>query len=263
MTNPPARERAPLSARSLVLSVLLGTEPPVLPVRAMAALGELFGISGGTIRTALSRMVAAGELSAENGHYRLLGRHLERQASQEVGRHPPIRSWDGTWHFAFVRAEGRDLARRRDFRTMMTNHRFGEMRPEVWLRPANLAAPGDPGDDVLWTRGPLRTHAEGAHDVERGLAAELWELEVWQAEAAILIGELADALAELHADDADELIPPDFLLSAAVLRHLRADPLLPVELQPDGWTGDDLRAAYDRFDEAFKQRLRSFLVRAS
>ncbi|MDY7102427.1 MAG: PaaX family transcriptional regulator C-terminal domain-containing protein [Actinomycetota bacterium] len=249
--------RPPLSARSLALSTLLGTEPPVLPVRALAALGELFGISSGTMRTALSRMVSAGELSADNGAYRLLGRHLERQASQEVGRHPTIRSWEGAWHVAFVRAEGRDLARRRDFRTTMTNHRFGELRPEVWLRPANLPAPAEPGDDVLMTTGPLRTGDE------RGLAAELWDLDGWQAEALALIAELADAGDELARSDDDALIPPDFLLSAAVLRHLRADPLLPVELQPERWPGDDLRVAYERFDERFKARLRSFLQRAS
>jgi hypothetical protein len=72
----------PLDARSLALSVLLGSHPPVLPARALVALAELFGIAGGTMRTALSRMVAAGELEAADGRYRLAGRLLERQRAQ-------------------------------------------------------------------------------------------------------------------------------------------------------------------------------------
>jgi phenylacetic acid degradation operon negative regulatory protein len=60
-------ELQPLDARSVALSVLLGSHPPALPARALVALAELFGIAGGTMRTALSRMVAARELSASHG----------------------------------------------------------------------------------------------------------------------------------------------------------------------------------------------------
>ena len=35
----------PLTARSLMLSTLLGTHPPSLPVRALVAVGELFGFA--------------------------------------------------------------------------------------------------------------------------------------------------------------------------------------------------------------------------
>ena len=79
----------PLDARSLALSVLLGSHPPVLPARALVALAELFGVAGGTMRTALSRMVAAGELEAADGRYRLAGRLLERQRAQDIGRSQP------------------------------------------------------------------------------------------------------------------------------------------------------------------------------
>ena len=65
-----------------------GCEPPVLPVRSLVAVGELFGIAPGTMRTALSRMVAAGELSVDDDGYRLVGRLLERKAAQDIGRRP-------------------------------------------------------------------------------------------------------------------------------------------------------------------------------
>ena len=41
------------------------------------------------------------------------------------------------------------------------------------------------------------------------------------------------------------------MLSAAVLRHLQSDPLLPPDLLPDGWPGPDLRRAHDDWRTAF------------
>jgi phenylacetic acid degradation operon negative regulatory protein len=242
----------PLSARSIALSTLIGSEPPVLPVAALVALGELFGIAPGTMRTALSRMVAAGELEAEDGRYRLVGRLLRRRAAQEAGRRPPSRAWDGRWHWVIVQGEGRSVARRREFRAVMVDSRFGELRPEVWLRPANLAPPHDAGDDVLVATGHLQA---GDPDV---LARRLWDLDTWSTTARSLIAELEAAPGRLRAGS-DEEIPANFVLSAAVLRHLRRDPLLPPELLPPGWPGAELRAHHEGFDDVFVDRLRRFL----
>ena len=41
-----------------------------------------------------------------------------------------------------------------------------------------------------------------------------------------------------------------------MLRHLLADPLLPSELLPADWPAARLRAEYDRYDRAFKERWR-------
>src|SRR5579862_9666620 len=78
----------PLTARSVVASTLLGVEPPRLPTRLLVRSGELFGISQGTTRVALSRMVAAGELVVEGNAHELAGRLLERQARQQASRVP-------------------------------------------------------------------------------------------------------------------------------------------------------------------------------
>ena len=93
---------APLDARSVALSVLLGSHPPVLPARALVALAELFGIAGGTMRTALSRMVAAGDLESTDGRYRLASRLLDRQQAQDIGRRHPVQRWDGGWHLSLI-----------------------------------------------------------------------------------------------------------------------------------------------------------------
>ena len=50
-----------LNARSVILSTLLGTDPPEMPVSALVAVTDLFGLGEGTVRTSLSRMVAPGD----------------------------------------------------------------------------------------------------------------------------------------------------------------------------------------------------------
>jgi len=47
-------------------------------------------------------------------------------------------------------------------------------------------------------------------------------------------------------------------VSAAVLRHFQADPLLPTELLPANWPGAELRADYERYDATFKDAWRTW-----
>jgi phenylacetic acid degradation operon negative regulatory protein len=61
----------------------------------------------------------------------------------------------------------------------------------------------------------------------------------------------------LEARDVDALAE-GFVVSAAVLRHFQADPLLPEELLPRAWPGGELRAEYDRFDTAYRALLREY-----
>ena len=53
-------------------------------------------------------------------------------------------------------------------------------------------------------------------------------------------------------------LAPGFVMSAAVLRHFQADPLLPSELLPARWPGAALRDEYDRFDAAYRAVLREW-----
>src|SRR3954467_12142199 len=88
----------PLPTRSVVASTLLGTRPPRLPVGHLVRAGALFGIAEGTVRTALSRMAASGEVVADDGCYRLSGRLVERQQRQEASRSAArADAWSGRW----------------------------------------------------------------------------------------------------------------------------------------------------------------------
>jgi phenylacetic acid degradation operon negative regulatory protein len=271
----------PLNARSLVLSILLGLPDPALPTRALVATGEVFGVAPGTMRTALSRMVAAGELAATGGEYRLAGRLLERKAAQDIGRRPPPEAWDGAWWVAVVTATRRDVAQRRAFRSHMTNLRMGELRPDTWMRPANLDGPvtGGPGSVIAAgnadgaesgaprpsQEGPDASSGDQGLALVRGpltgvepaeLARRLWPLAELAERADVLVGLVDEAMPAIEAGE-PAAMADTIELSAAVVRFLRSEPLLPPSLTPQPWPPDELRARYRTFDTAFGRVLRT------
>jgi phenylacetic acid degradation operon negative regulatory protein len=230
-------ERNNLSARSAVLSALLGSHPPRLSARHLVRIGALFGIAEGTVRVALSRMVAAGDLVHSAGRYVLSERLMERQGRQDESRDPHTRPWDGTWEIAIVTAERRAPADRAAFRHTMTTLRLAELREGTWLRPANLVREWPESVTAQCTLLDGRPHGDPT--------PLLWDLDGWAAEARRL---------ERALDRATKL-PEGFLVSARVVRHLLADPLLPEELLPEGWPGARLRARYDDFDDRYRKLL--------
>jgi phenylacetic acid degradation operon negative regulatory protein len=244
-----AAREPPLTARSVVASTLLGTHPPELPVRALVRSAALFGISEGTTRVAISRMLAAGELEATDGRYRLTGHLLERQARQERSRSPQLRPWNGQWCTAVVTAGGRTPGERAALRSAMAATRMAELREGVWLRPDNLDVPRHPHCEWFASR------PEGDPGA---LAGRLWDLDAWASRAEELRRAMAGGEAALRAGEPDALAP-GFVLSAAVLRHFQADPLLPQELLPPGWPGEALRREYAVYDAAFREVWRQWV----
>jgi phenylacetic acid degradation operon negative regulatory protein len=235
-----SRERKPLTARSVLASTLLGLDPPVLAVGRLVETAGLFGISENTARTALSRMAAAGEVVAEDGRYRLSGRLLARQRRQDEGRRPRRRRWNGRWRLALITGPeigARSAADRADLRAGLTRLRLAEWREGVWLRPDNL---------VLDVDGLAASHCSWAVADLEGEAPSLWDVDGWARDARELLAELRSL-----PDDTDALAP-GFVLSAAVLRHLASDPLLPDDLLPARWPGGELRATYDEWDRAYR-----------
>jgi phenylacetic acid degradation operon negative regulatory protein len=209
----------PLTARSVALSTLLGYHPPALPISALVKVGELLGIADRATRVALTRMARDGDVIVDNGVYRLSERLLRRQAEQDALASPPTRRWTGGWEMAIV-----------------------TLREGVWMRPDNLSRELD---------GIIADQCEffvSHHPDSSSLAASLWDLPGWAAEANRLVTVLDEA----------ESLAQGFMATAEVIRHLLVDPYLPGELLPAGWQGDRLRKRYTDFNANYSERLRKY-----
>ncbi len=248
----------PLSARSLVASALLGTHPPTLPGALLVALGERFGISGGTVRVALSRMVERGELTNDAGVYALAGELLERQERQDRSRADrPQTPWDGTWEQAVVTGSGRSAPDRNRLRTALTALGLGEVREGVWMRPANLDPLRLPSARaVVDEQADWFTVTSIDDDRASALVGHLFDLDGWAATSVALRSALVGAQVDLEVDD--DAVVSGFTLASATLRHLVHDPDLPAALIPSSWPAEDLRRAYDDYEHAYQQLLRRF-----
>jgi phenylacetic acid degradation operon negative regulatory protein len=223
-------------------------DPPELPVAQLIRLTGLFGISPNRARVALSRMVAAGEATTDgSGRYRLAGHLQQRQARQSASRSGVTVPYTGRWSLAVITTTGSTAETRTARRRALTYARLAELREGVWMRPGNvpIRLPEETGPDVEL----MEAHPG---DPQR-LARELWDLPAWSSRAGLLL----DGLAALPPDRA-EALAPGFELSAAVLRHLQADPLLPAELLPTGWPGSQLRHSYEGWDARYRETLREW-----
>ncbi len=217
-----------MTARSVVLSVLLGAHPAWATPAELLRLTSDFGIREQTLRVALTRMVGSGDLVRSEDGYRLADRLLARQRRQDDALDPRTRDWDGTWTTLVITAVGMDARARALTRNSLQANRFGELREGVWLRPDNLS--GQLPAEIVERARVLQAR----DDAPVELASRLWDLDAWSSTGHRLLAEMASA-----AD-----IPGRFTAAAGIVRHLLADPVLPEELLPSGWPGAQLRQAY-------------------
>lgn len=259
-----ATER-PLTARSVLASTLLGTSPPCLPVSFLVKTGELFGLSEGAVRTALTRMAAAGELGRDElGRYALQGDLVTRQSRQIQSRQAQTTEWSGRWTMAVVTAGTRSAPDRSALRSAMTRLHMAELREGVWLRPDNLDNERLPVERRIVQEQCVTFDAVprlALEDDECALAGKLWDLQGWSDASATIRRRMHDLTGRLAADDPGALAD-GFVLSAAILRHLGADPLLPRELLPRDWPGVRLRAEYDSYDKLYRSVLARWVSEA-
>ena len=244
----PRTLRTPLSARSVVASTLLGMHPPVLPARLLVRSGELFGIAEGTTRTAISRMVAAGELEAERRRRRTGwpgGCSSARPGRTSAGSRRAGAGTATVAHGGGRRRARRSPDERAALRSTLLAARYAELREGVWTRPDNLpgdrpdapgcewikgefAEPARDGGDVV---GPRRVGGRGAGAAGRG---EAWTPRL-DRRGRGRAGADVRAVGRRAA-------PPAGRPAAAAASCCR-----------DGWPGETLRRAYDAFDATFKR----------
>jgi phenylacetic acid degradation operon negative regulatory protein len=238
---PQTGELRPLPARSVVLSLLLGSHPDRMSPAELTRAGAHFGIPASTLRVALTRAVAAGDLRREGSDYVLGDRLVARQRRQDEAVEDAETPWDGEWEMAVVVVAGRPGPERAALRDHLASHRLAELREGVWTRPANLRRAAAYSSDPVLTCFRARPDEDPAE-----LAARLWDLDTWAKEGEDLLG-----LLDSTTDAAQRLA-----VAANVVRHLTADPLLPGPLLPGGWPGPALRTAY----AAYQRELRDLAI---
>lgn len=219
----------PVSARSTLLSLLLGSDEPALSARELVTTAAVVGVAEPTVRVALSRMTSTGDLVRDDeGRYGLSERLLERQRRQDASIQPRTVAWRGRWEMVVVTASGRSAVERAELRTVLTDLRLAELREGVWTRPANLRRELPPEVGAV-AESFVATPAVDPDD----LAGRLWDLEGWARRGRAL----------LEATRTTDVVVR-FTACATSVSHLLKDPLLPAELLPASWPGDELREAH-------------------
>jgi phenylacetic acid degradation operon negative regulatory protein len=255
----PLLER-PLSARSLVASLLLRTRPPRMRGSRLVQWCELFGVAEGTTRVALSRMVERGELRTRDGGYELAGRVQKRQGAQDWSLDPVLSRWRGAWRVGIVAPGPREASERAALRDAMRRVRYAPLREGVWTRPDNLPRASAPAESWKMVDAQCLWWSGRPDDDPVALAGELFDSARWSPRAEMLTKRLIVVTRAL-ADSDDGALADGFVAGAASLAHIRADPLLPHELLVDASAGDELRRIYRTYEAAFSKALRAWFLR--
>lgn len=215
-------------------------------MRRLVRVARLFGINDNQARVALSRMVARGEVLADqDGNYALGGRLLERASRLASSRRAVTDGYDGSWHVVVVAVTGDDATTRRARRSALRAARLGELRDGTWVRPANLELALPEG-----IAGSVRCFLATPRGDAAALAHEVFDLDGWARRARHLL----DVLDAVVTDGLGSLAA-GFELDAEVLRHLQRDPLIPAALLERDWPGTLLRQRYEVFDADYRRRL--------
>ena len=227
-----------LSARHLILELMLASERNRLLAREAVTACQLFAISENSVRVALARLSADGLIAADGrGSYRLTASAMELAGDVAGWRtaEQRLRPWQGDWLVVFTASLGRSdrtSLRRRERALQMLG--FRAWRQGLHVRPDNIEADVEAVRRRLHGLG-LETEAAvfRSRDWSPVQEAELHQL--WDGPA--LDAGYRQRTAELDSwrARADQLAPADaaresFLLGSQAIRQVVFDPLLPAPM---------------------------------
>ncbi len=234
--------------RTLILDLLSTVRRGSMPVRALVAAAELFGIEENSLRVSLARLFAAGSVERdERGRYHLA--RMETPLKQQVLGWRELESrmvdaWRGDWVAVIGAPQGRRGAGRRSARALELLG-LRALRPGLAVRPDNLVDGIDAlRDRYLGLSAPTRSEKKrGATtpdaappvvarlsevaelDIDRARA--LWDVAELEREYARQLETLTESASRLDSLAPSEAMVESFLVGGRVLRTLNVDPLLP------------------------------------
>jgi phenylacetic acid degradation operon negative regulatory protein len=243
-----------MKPKSLILDLLSAAEPTPIPTGTFIKAARIFRLKENTVRVTLNRLVAGGTLEArgagsERRHTlsprsRVLNRHI--LATQTMRPH----AWKGAWISVIAWAPGVERRGRDRFREALRVLKLANLQPGVWVRPDNLDLSleevlGEYGfkDEVIWTRGRLHNGRPNA-----ALARSLYALARLSKAITRACRDLEASLARLETLSDERALAETFTVGGRAIKAMFEDPLLPPELLPPGWLGEELRKSFARYD---------------
>jgi len=249
-----------MKPRSLILDLLSASDPSPLPTAGALRAGRLFGLKENTVRVALARLVAGGYLDARgegserrytlSSRSRVLNRHI--LAAQSLRSRP----WKGEWISIISWAPGKGRAHRDRFRDALRVLKLANLRPGEWVRPENLELSLEEvlrefgfKEEVLWMRGALHHGREDA-----ALAARLFDVPRLARAIDRACLDLESSLDRLEGLGEERALAETFAVGGKAIKVMFEDPLLPRQLLPREWRGDDLRKLFEKYDRIGRAR---------
>ncbi len=254
------------SPKSLILDLLSTLRRGAMPVRALVAAGERFGIPENNLRVALARLLRSGQAERdERGRYRIgaAGQGVNRRVSGWRDVEQRIVPWRGDWVAVMTAASrpgGRARARRDERARRLLG--FAPFEAGLELRPNNLAGGAAALREDLLHLGhdpsALVVRLADLDEARDVRARSLWGAEALTAELRGIREGIEAGLDRLPDLPDGEAMVESFRVGGRALRAIVLDPLLPDELVP----GDERRAlvaAMKRYDRLGRDAWRGFM----
>lgn len=254
------------TAKSLIIDLLSSLRGQAMPVRALVAAGEVFGISPESIRVALVRLRGRGTIASDQrGEYRLA------DAAQAVQAHVAgwtrteerLVPWRGGWigvHTAGLVRDDRAAARRRGRALEFLGLRA--LAPHLFVRPDNLRGGVDGVRGELLALGldpaALVFAIAGLDAAAASQARALWDGARLCRDYRATAAGLTRSRARLGGLPLRDAMVESFVLGGQAIRQLALDPLLPEPIVAAGERAA-LVAALRDYDRAGRECWRTFM----
>lgn len=245
----------PIRAGSFIITLYGDSIAPrggTLSLASLLALMTEFGANESLVRTAVSRLAADSWLSGRKlgrrSYYSLTdpGRRRFEEATRRIYAGPPV-SWDGSWRLVLI--PGGAGERRDSLRKELRWLGFGQAAPGVLLHPS--ADPRAVSEVLEQTgAGERAILISGASDLPVAgtalsqLVADAWNFDDITEGYRRFLGRfrpLAQAFSDGNALSPLESLQVRLLLVHEFRKVVLRDPMLPLDLLPGDWAGQEAR----------------------
>ena len=224
-----------------------------LSVKVLVELCVLFGLNESAVRTYLSRAVQNNIFKRiERGnkvYYQLTKRGIEFSGLISVSFRFEAQPWNGYWSMIAFSVPDRERAKRDKLRRKLTYCRYRQWYKGLWIRPDNFSLDIEEIVARYISKKRYNIFKSDLEDLNksRTIAENLFQLKKINQSYIRVIKNMTPALSEL-----EQLLPRDtfikyILTDRDFVTILSQDPLLPKELLPANWQGDELRSMFHQF----------------